>query len=160
MPEIHPSVYIAPGAHIFGDVVIGEDCGIWYNAVIRGDSDSIRIGRRTNVQDLSVLHVDPGNPLSIGDNVTIGHGAIVHGCKVGNNVLIGMGAIIMNGAVVGDNCIIGAGALVTERMEIPPNSLVYGSPAKIKGELSEQQQAYILGNAEVYVNHAREAKKA
>lgn len=159
MPEIHPSVYVAPGAHIAGDVTIGEDCGIWYNAVIRGDSDSIRIGRRTNVQDLSVLHVDPDNPLTIGDNVTIGHGAIVHGCTVGNNVLIGMGAIIMNGAVVGDNCIIGAGALVTERMEIPPNSLVYGSPAKIKGELSEQQQMYILGNAEIYVNHAREAKK-
>ena len=124
MVQIHPSTYVAPGAQILGDVEIGSECGIWYNAVIRGDSDTIRIGNRTNIQDLCVLHVDRDFHLTIGDNVTVGHGAIVHGCTVGNNVLIGMGAIILNGAAIGDNCIIGAGALVTEGAQIPSNSVL------------------------------------
>ncbi len=158
MVQIHPSTYVAPGAQIIGDVEIGADCGIWYNAVIRGDSDTIRIGSRTNIQDLCVLHVDRSFHLSIGDNVTVGHGAIVHGCQVGSNVLIGMGAIILNGAVIGDNCIIGAGSLVTEGAEIPPNSVVFGSPAKVKRPLQDKDLEYILGNADIYVKHAADAR--
>ena len=107
--------YVAEGAVIKGNITIGEDSGIWYNATIRGDSNQIAIGSRTNVQDNAVVHVSSGYPVSIGNDVTIGHGAIVHGCTVGSNTLIGMGAIILNGAVIGDNCIIGAGALVTQK---------------------------------------------
>ena len=109
--------YLAEGAIVKGDVTIGEDSGIWYHATVRGDTEKITIGSRTNIQDNAVLHVGAGHALTIGDDVTIGHSAIVHGCTVGNNTLIGMGAIILNGAVIGNNCIIGAGALVTQNME-------------------------------------------
>lgn len=159
MKNIHPTAFIADGAKIVGDVEIGADCGIWYNAVIRGDSDTIKIGERTNIQDLCVLHVDRDFRLSIGSGVTVGHGAIVHGCTVGDNVLIGMGAIILNGAVIGDECIIGAGALVTEHMEIPSGSVVIGSPAKVKRALTEKDRNYIYENAKIYVRHAKEAKE-
>ena len=115
--------YLAEGAIVKGDVTIGEDSGIWYHATVRGDTEKITIGSRTNIQDNAVLHVGAGHALTIGDDVTIGHSAIVHGCTVGNNTLIGMGAIILNGAVIGNNCIIGAGALVTQNMEIPDGSM-------------------------------------
>lgn len=155
--NIDKSVFIAPGAQVIGDVTIGRDCGIWYNAVVRGDSQKITIGSRTNIQDLAVLHVDKDYTLSIGDNVTIGHSAIVHGCTVGNNVLIGMGAIVMNGAKVGDDCIIGAGALVTEGMVIPDGMMAYGSPAKVIRKLTEAEKQGIIDNALLYVRHAAEA---
>ena len=156
---IDKSVFIAPGAQVIGDVTMGKDCGVWYNAVIRGDSREVVIGERTNIQDLACLHVDKNYKLRIGDNVTIGHSAIVHGCIVGNNVLIGMGAIIMNGAQIGDNCIIGAGALVTENMIIPDGMMVYGSPAKLIRALNEEEKQGILENAEIYIGHAKEALK-
>lgn len=159
MRKIDESVFIAPGAQVVGDVVIGKDCGVWYNAVIRGDSREITIGDRTNVQDLAVLHVDKDYTLSVGDNVTIGHGAIVHGCTVGNNVLIGMGAIIMNGAKVGNDCIIGARALVTENTVIPDGMMAFGSPAKVIRPLSAEEKQGILDNAQIYIQHALEAKE-
>ncbi|MCR5402739.1 MAG: gamma carbonic anhydrase family protein [Butyrivibrio sp.] len=155
MKNIDDSVFIAPGAQVIGSVQIGKGSAVWYNAVIRGDAGTIVIGERTNVQDLACLHVDKSYHLEIGDCVTIGHSAIVHGCKVGNNVIIGMGAIIMNGARIGDNCIIGAGALVTENVDIPDGSMVYGSPAKVIRQLTEAEKEGIKENAELYVEHAR-----
>ena len=151
------TTFIAPGAQIVGSVSIGKNCGIWYNAVIRGDSDTIIIGDNTNIQDLACLHVDRGHKLKIGKGVTIGHSAIVHGCVVGDNVLIGMGAIILNDAVIEDNCIIGAGALVTGKMYIPSGSMVYGNPAKVIRSLTDEEIEDIKKNAEVYVEHAKKS---
>ena len=156
MKNIDKSVYIAPGAQVVGNVQIGKDSSVWYNAVVRGSSSTLTIGERTNIQDLACLHVDMQNKLEVGDNVTIGHSAIVHGCIVGNNVIIGMGAIIMNGARVGDNCIIGAGALVTENTVIPEGSMVFGSPAKVIRQLTDAEIEGISKNAELYVMHARD----
>lgn len=154
MGKIAEWVYMAEGARIVGDVTIGANCSIWYNAVIRGDSNTIVIGENTNVQDNAVLHVSHRHALSIGDNVTIGHGAIVHGCTIGNNVLIGMGAIVLDGADVGDNCIIGAGALVTQNKVIPEGSLCFGNPAKVVREITDEERASILKNANEYSNEA------
>jgi carbonic anhydrase/acetyltransferase-like protein (isoleucine patch superfamily) len=158
MKNIDESVFIAPGAQIVGNVQIGKDSAVWYNAVVRGDSSTVIIGERTNIQDLACLHVDKQYKLEIGDGVTIGHSAIVHGCIVGSNVLIGMGAIIMNGAHVGNNCIIGAGALVTENTMIPDGSMVYGSPAKVIRQLTDEEVEGIRKNADLYVQHALHAK--
>ena len=155
MRDIAEWVYIAEGAKIIGDVQIGEDSSVWYNAVIRGDANSIVIGENTNVQDNAVLHTSHSHALAIGDNVTIGHGAIVHGCTIGNNVLIGMGAIVLDGAVVEDDCIIGAGALVTQNKLIPSGSLALGNPAKVVRELKEEEIASILKNADEYSEEAR-----
>lgn len=153
LPE---NVYVAPDADIVGDVELGENCNVWYQAVIRGDSDRIRIGRGTNIQDGSVLHVDPGFPMKIGENVTIGHCAVLHGCTIGDGSLIGMGAIVLNGAKIGKNCIIGAGALVTQGAEIPDGMMALGVPARVKRALSEDEIRENLENAEVYVKLARE----
>ena len=158
MQKIDETVYIAPGAQVVGKVQIGKDSAVWYNAVVRGDSSTIIVGERTNIQDLACLHVDMDNHLEIGDNVTIGHSAIVHGCIVGSNVIIGMGAIIMNGAHIGNNCIIGAGALVTENVEIPDGSLVFGTPAKVIRPLTSEELDHIKENADLYVEHARAAR--
>lgn len=157
MGKIAEWVYMAEGARIVGDVSIGANCSIWYNAVIRGDSNTIVIGKNTNVQDNAVLHVSHRYALSIGDNVTIGHGAIVHGCTIGNNVLIGMGAIVLDGADVGDNCIIGAGALVTQNKVIPEGSLCFGNPAKVVREITDEEKASILKNANEYSDEASTA---
>lgn len=148
--------YLAEGAIVKGDVTIGEDSGIWYHATVRGDTEKITIGSRTNIQDNAVLHVGAGHALTIGNDVTIGHSAIVHGCTVGNNTLIGMGAIILNGAVIGNNCIIGAGALVTQNMEIPDGSLAFGNPAKIKRKLTEEEIASNRDNVLLYVKEAKD----
>ncbi len=156
MPKIAQGVFVAPGAAIAGDVTIGEQCSVWYNATIRADDEPIVIGQRTNVQDNAVLHVDFDYPLVIGDGVTIGHGAIVHGCTVGDNTLIGMGAIILNGAKIGNNCIIGAGALVTQNKEIPDGSLVMGTPGKIVRELDEKAIESIRVNGEAYLQTMKE----
>lgn len=147
--------YQAEGAIIKGNVTIGEDTGVWYNATIRGDSNRIVIGSRTNVQDNAVVHVSTGYSVNIGDDVTIGHGAIVHGCTIGNNTLIGMGAIILNGAVIGDHCMIGAGALVTQNMQIPDGSLAFGNPAKIIRNLTKDEMEENTNNAFRYVKAAK-----
>lgn len=133
------NIYIAEGAHVEGEVVLGDQVGIWYNAVIRGDSGKIEIGDRTNVQDNCTIHTDVGHNVKIGKDVSIGHNAIVHGCTVGDGTLIGMGSILLSGAVIGANCIVGAGALVTGKMNIPDGSLVFGNPAKIMRTVTEDE---------------------
>ena len=156
MGNMTDRVYIAEGAKVIGDVEIGEMSSVWFNAVIRGDSNSIVIGKNTNVQDNAVLHTSHGHGIKIGDNVTIGHGAIVHGCIIGNNVLIGMGAIVLDGAVIEDNCIIGAGALVTQNKMMPEKSLVLGNPAKVVRELKQEEMDSIQENANAYWEEAEE----
>lgn len=156
-PQIHKGVFIAPGAYVIGQVTIGESSGIWFNTVMRGDVNWIKIGARTNIQDLSVVHVDSGGwPTQIGDDVTIGHRVIVHGCTIADRVLVGMGAIIMNGAKIGEDSIIGAGSLVTENTVIPPRSLALGSPCKVKRELSETEIQFIKLSALHYAERASE----
>ena len=147
--------WIAPDATVVGRVRIGLDVGIWFGAVVRADNDSITIGDRTNVQDGAVLHCDPGFPLVIGDGVTIGHGAIVHGCTVGSNTLIGMGATILTGARIGANCLVGANALVKEHALFPDGSLIVGAPAKAVRSLSDTTIADLRAAADHYVANAR-----
>ena len=142
------------GARIVGDVTLGDHVSIWYNAVVRGDEAPISIGERSNVQDNCVVHVSEGKPVKIGENVSVGHGAIVHGCTIDDNVIIGMGAIVLNGAHIGKNSLVGAGALVTENKEFPEGSLIIGSPAKAVRELSEEEIDGIMDNAEEYVKLA------
>ncbi|HEV7224145.1 MAG TPA: gamma carbonic anhydrase family protein [Pirellulales bacterium] len=146
--------YIAPGARIVGDVTIGEQSSVWFNAVLRGDAEAIRIGRRTNIQDNCVLHADPGFPCTLGDGVTVGHGAVVHGATVGDNVVVGMHAVVMNGAQVGENSIIAVGAVVTEGAAIPPGSLVMGMPGKIKRQLTAEEVERNCASAAHYVANA------
>ena len=155
---IDKSAFAAPDAVILGDVVIGEDCNIWFHAVIRAEDAPIRIGKGSNVQDNAVVHEDAGHPVTIGEYVTIGHGAIVHGCSIGDNTLVGMGAIILNGARVGNNCVIGAGALVTQNMEIPDGSLVIGSPARVKRMVTPEELEHSKHNALHYVKMGKEYK--
>lgn len=150
-PEVKPSCFIAENAVLIGDVRLGDQSSVWYGAVLRGDSDSIRIGERTNIQDNAVIHVDPGFPVAIGDDSIVGHLALVHGATIANNVLVGMHATVLNGAQVGAYSIIGANALVTSNTIIPPRSLVLGSPAKVVKELTEKQIEAIQRNAEAYV---------
>lgn len=149
-------VFVADTARVVGNVKIGMNCSVWYGAVIRGDEAPIQIGRNTNVQDNCVIHADKGFDVEIGADVTIGHGSIVHGCRVGDGSLIGMGAIILNGAVIGKNCLIGAGALVTGKSNIPDGSLVVGSPAKVKRSLTEDEIRQQHENIEMYVQLAKE----
>ena len=158
--QVHPSAFIGEGAVVLGDVTIGEDSSVWFNVVIRGDVDAIRIGDRTNVQDGTVLHADEGLPCEIGNDVTIGHNAIVHGCTIEDNVLIGMGSVVMNGAVIGSGSIVGVGAVVTEGTQVPPRSLVLGLPAKVIREVSEKDVARITHAAQHYVENARRYRAA
>lgn len=158
MKTIAESVFLAAGAQIVGDVKVGENSSIWYNAVLRGDTNPIVIGENTNVQDNAVLHVNRNRGLYIGSNVTIGHGAIVHGCTVGNNVLIGMGSIILDGVEIENNCIIGAGTLVTANKVIPEGSMVYGNPAKVIRMLTEEERKSILASAKNYCDVAQQTK--
>jgi carbonic anhydrase/acetyltransferase-like protein (isoleucine patch superfamily) len=163
-PQIAASAYIDPAAVIIGDVVIGEDSSVWPVSVVRGDVHYIRIGNRTNIQDRSVLHVMKGEyPLILGDEVTVGHSVTLHGCTIESQMLIGMGAIVLNGATVGTGSIIAAGTLVTERSAIPPGSLVLGSPGKVKRLLNEKELASIeqyalryAGYREIYRQEAAE----
>ena len=154
MKLIDKTVFIADGAKVIGDVEIGKNSSVWFNAVIRADLGSVKIGENSNVQDNAVVHTSKDFGVQIGDNVTIGHSAIVHGCTVGNNVLIGMGTIVLDGAVIEDNCIIGAGTLVTHGKVIPAGSLAFGNPAKVVRQLSEEEIKSILDNASFYVNKA------
>lgn len=144
------SCYVAPGAVVIGNVVFGENCSVWFNAVIRGDNDLISIGDGSNVQDGSVLHVDSGYPIAIGKQVTIGHKVMLHGCSVADGSLIGMNAVVLNGAEIGTQCLIGANALVTEGMKIPPRSLVLGSPAKVVKTLDDSHLAGLTSAAKHY----------
>lgn len=148
--------YIAASADVMGDVELGEDSSIWYQAVIRGDHDRISIGAGSNIQDGCVIHADKGSPAIIGKNVTVGHRAIIHGCQIGDNTLIGMGAIVLNGAKIGKNCIIGAGALVTGGTEIPDGMLALGSPAKVRRPLSQQEIEMNEKSAHSYIACAKE----
>lgn len=158
-PKIHPSAFIAPGAAVYGDVTIGADCSVWFHAAVRGEHSGVIIGEGSNIQDNCVVHVDPGHIVEIGTNVTVGHGAIVHGCKIGDNTLVGMGAIILNGAVIGKNCVIGAGALVTQNTIIQDNSLAIGSPAKVIRRVTAQEAAANMANARHYVESGKEYRK-
>lgn len=142
--------WIAPDARVIGQVSLGEGASIWWGSVLRGDNEPIVIGAGSNVQEHCVLHVDPGFPMTIGENCTIGHKAILHGCTIGDGTLIGMGATVLNGAKIGKNCLIGACALVTEGMEVPDGSLVVGMPAKVKRQLSEEAIAGLARSAEKY----------
>ena len=155
---IDSSVFVADGARIVGNVTIKENCGVWFNAVIRGDDEPIMIEENTNIQDNAVLHTGVGYPLHVGKNVSIGHGAIVHGCDIGDDTLIGMGSIVMNGAKVGSNCVIGAGAVVTEGKDIPDGSLVIGCPGKILRQTTKDDIAHTKKNAAHYVSLAKEYK--
>ncbi len=145
--------WIAPDARVIGLVTIGADVGIWFGAVLRGDNEPIVIGARTNIQENTVVHTDPGKPVTIGEGCTIGHGAIIHGCTIGNNSLVGMGATVLNGAVIGDNCLIGAHALVTEGKVFPDNSLIVGAPARVVRTLDAAAIAGLKASAESYVRN-------
>ena len=152
MPVVHPTAFVDESAQVIGDVQIGAESSVWMNAVIRADVNSIRIGERTNVQDGTVIHVmHHTQPTAVGDDVTIGHGAIVHGCTVGSRVLIGMGAILLNGSKIGKNSLVGAGALVTEGKEFPPNSLIVGAPARAIKTLDEKAAKSVSFAADWYV---------
>ena len=147
--------WIAPDANVIGQVTLGEDVSIWFGCTLRGDRDHISIGDRSNVQEHSIMHTDPGYPLQIGQDCTIGHGVILHGCIIGDNCLIGMGATILNGARIGANSLVGANALVTEGKEFPPNSLIVGSPAKVVRELDAKTAAGLSKSAQNYVENSQ-----
>jgi carbonic anhydrase/acetyltransferase-like protein (isoleucine patch superfamily) len=143
--------FIAPNAAVIGNVVLEENVSVWFSVVIRGDAERIHIGAGSNIQDGTVCHADAGQPLIVGKNVTVGHNAMIHGCTIGDDTLVGINAVVLNGAKIGRGCVIGANALVVENMEIPDGSMVMGSPARIKRQLSEEQQAMFRVNAEHYV---------
>ncbi len=151
-PQMGDDVFVAPTASVIGDVVVGEHVSIWFNAVLRGDNDTITIGEGSNIQDGSILHVDEGAPINVGQRVTIGHKVMLHGCHVGDDSLIGMNAVVLNNAVIGKNCLIGANALVTEGMQIPDGSLVLGSPAKIIKPVSDAALEMMRAGAQSYVD--------
>jgi len=154
-PKVDESVFIAPGAWVIGDVVIGERSSIWFNTIVRGDVHYIRIGSETNIQDNCTLHVTGGTfPMEIGDRVTVGHRAIVHGCVVGDDCLIGMGAVIMDGAKIGKGSLVAAGALVPPGFEVPPGSLVMGVPASVKREVEDAEREMIRGSVSHYLQLA------
>ena len=149
-PSVPATAYLAPGARVIGNVTLGENVGVWFNAVLRGDSDAIVIGDGSNIQDNVSGHGDPGSPLTVGRNVSVGHNAVIHGCTIEDDCLIGMGAIVMNGAVVGTGSLVAAGAIVLEGQNIPAGSLVAGVPAKVRRPLTDAERADIARNAENY----------
>lgn len=157
-PLIADDVWVAESASVIGNVIMHEGSSVWFGAVVRGDNEPILIGKRSNVQDGSVLHSDLGSPLNIGEGVTLGHQVMVHGCTIGDNTLIGIGATILNGAKIGKNCIIGAHALITEGKVIPDGSMVMGAPGKVVKQLTPPQIAMLQGSAEVYVQNAKRFK--
>lgn len=154
-PRIADSAWVADSAQVMGNVELAEDTSVWFGAVVRGDTETIRIGRGSNIQDCTVLHADIGQPLTIGENVTVGHQVMLHGCTIGDGALIGIQAVVLNGAKIGKNCLVGAGAVVTEGKEFPDNSLILGSPAKVVRELSPEQASRMRSAALHYVDNAQ-----
>ena len=154
-PRIHASAYVLPGATVVGDVTLGEESSVWYGAVLRGDINRIVVGARTNLQDGSIVHLSDAYPALIGERVTVGHGALIHACTIDDEVLIGMGAIILDGAEIGARCIVGANALVTPDTKIPAGSMVLGSPAKVSRQLTAEEQSGIKEWAFKYVRSAQ-----
>lgn len=153
--QVHPSAWLAPGSIVVGDVTIGEACGVWFHASLRGDTESIIIGPRTNIQEGAIFHADPGYPAIVGAEVTIGHGAIVHGARIGDQAVIGMRATLLNGAEIGSHSLVGAGALVTEGKRFPEGVLILGSPAKIVRELTPEEIERNRRAAAIYVERAK-----
>ncbi|HEX7065990.1 MAG TPA: gamma carbonic anhydrase family protein [Bacillales bacterium] len=158
-PKIHSSTYIARGAHVIGDVELQEDTSVWFNAVLRGDNDTITIGKGSNVQDGTVVHVDEGYPVKVGENVIVGHNVTLHGCTVEDRALIGMGATVLNGAVVGRGALVAAGALVPEGMAIEPETLVAGVPAKVVRKLKAEDTERLKRGVQHYIDKGRQFKK-
>ena len=154
-PHIAESAWIADSAQVMGDVQLGADASVWFGTVVRGDTAHITIGEGTNVQDASVLHADEGMPLTIGRHVTVGHQVMLHGCTIGDESLIGIGAIVLNGAKIGKNCLVGAGALVTEGKEFPDGSMIIGSPARVVRQLTPEQIEGLRRSAQHYIHNAR-----
>lgn len=155
-PQVHSSVYMAPGAKVIGDVILEENVSIWFNAVLRGDYEQITVGKGSNVQDGTVVHSDPRYAVKIGENITIGHNVIIHGCEIGNGSLIGMGAIIMNGAVIGEGSLIAAGTLIPEGKVIEPGVLVAGVPGRVVRKLTDEQIERLLVGPAGYVKNSRQ----
>ena len=154
-PQLHEDTWVAPDANLIGKVVLEEGASVWFGTTIRADHDEIRVGKGSNVQENCVMHIDPGYPLIIGENCTIGHKVMLHGCTIGDNSLIGMGAIVLNGAKIGKNCLIGAGALVTEGKEIPDGSMVLGSPGKVVREVDAALAEKLTQSALHYQDNMR-----
>jgi carbonic anhydrase/acetyltransferase-like protein (isoleucine patch superfamily) len=159
-PRVHPTAFIDDSAQVIGDVEIGEESSVWMSVVIRGDLHRIRIGRRSNVQDGTMIHVTRTHPTTIGDSVTVGHASLLHGCTIEDRCLIGMGAIVLNGAQIGNGSIVAAGTLVVEEMNVPPRSLVMGSPGRVKRALTDREVLDIQGYADRYVGYRLDYMKA
>ena len=159
-PQLGQGAWIADSAEVIGDVILGDNASVWFGTVIRGDTDTIRIGRNTNIQDQSMLHADEGVPLTLGDNVTVGHQVMLHGCTIGDGTLIGIQAVVLNKAKIGRNCIVGAGSVVTENKEFPDNSLIVGSPAKAIRTLTEEQVKLLSHLSEHYVGNAKRYQRS
>ena len=158
-PELGEGTWVADSAQVIGKVVLGENASVWFGAVLRGDNETLTVGRNSNVQDMSVLHSDLGSPLTIGENVTIGHQVMLHGCTIGDNTLIGIQSVILNNAKIGRNSIVGAGSVVTEGKEFPDNSLIIGAPAKVVRTLDDAAAAKLLQSADNYVANSRRFAK-
>ncbi|MFU8946982.1 gamma carbonic anhydrase family protein [Mycetocola zhadangensis] len=154
-PVIADTAFVAPGARIIGNVTLKPASSVWYNAVLRGDSASIELGEGSNIQDGVAVHVDSSSPVVIGKGVSVGHNAVIHGCTIGDTVLVGMGAVVLSGAVIGDECLIAGGAVVLSGAVIPPRSLVAGVPGKVRRELTDDEIDGIRKNAEIYLEHSR-----
>jgi carbonic anhydrase/acetyltransferase-like protein (isoleucine patch superfamily) len=154
-PKIDPSAWVADSAQVIGNVDLASDVSIWFGAVLRGDTEHMRIGRGSNIQDGSVLHADVGKPLTVGEDVTVGHKVMLHGCTIGDGSLIGIGAVVLNGARIGKHCLVGAGALVTEGREFPDGSMIIGIPAKAVRELTPEQVEGLRNSARGYVENAQ-----
>ena len=154
-PEVHPSAFVADSAQVIGQVSLGAEASVWFGCVVRGDTELISIGAGSNIQDASVLHADYGFPLQVGARVTVGHQVMLHGCHIGDESLIGIGAVVLNGARIGKHCLVGAGALVTEGKEFPDGSLILGSPAKVVRTLTPEQIEGLRASAQHYIENAR-----
>lgn len=154
-PSISDSAWVADSAQVLGNVELADDASVWFGVVIRGDTETIRIGRGSNIQDLSVLHADVGMPLTVGEDVTVGHRVMLHGCTIGDGSLIGIGAVVLNGAKIGKGCLVGANSLVTEGKEFPDGSMILGSPAKVVRQLTPERVEGLRRSAQGYVDNAR-----
>ncbi len=158
IPSIHPTAWVADSAQVIGQVVLEENVSVWFGVILRGDNDVISVGKGSNIQENSVLHIDRGHPLVLGENVTIGHQVMLHGCTIGDNSLVGIGAVVLNDARIGKNCLVGAGSLVTEGKEFPDGSLIMGSPAKAVRQLSAEQIEGLKMIAQHYIENAARYK--